>query len=54
LKNYNFSEVKVFSIFNIIFWSFIVFGYFLVNFGDFQGLWKNEEIQDGGSKMATI
>jgi len=34
--------------------SFIGFGYFLVNFGDCEKFWKNQEIQDGGSKMAAI
>ena len=34
--------------------SFIGFGYFLVNFGNFQRFWKNQEIQDGGSKLAAV
>jgi len=34
--------------------SFIEFRYCLVNFGKFQRFWKNQEIQDGGSKMAAI
>ena len=34
--------------------SFIDFAYYLVNFGDFQRFWKNQEVQDGGSKMAAV
>ena len=34
--------------------SFIDFGYFLINFGKIQRFWKNQEFQDGRSKMAAI
>ena len=34
--------------------SFIDFGYFLVIFGKIQRFWKNQEIQEGGYKMAAI
>ena len=33
---------------------YIDFGYFLANFGNFQLFWKNQEIQDDGSKMAAV
>jgi len=32
---------------------FTSFYHFLVTFGGFKGFGKNEEIQDGGSKMAS-
>ena len=53
LKNYNFSEVSFTFLYHYFSCSFIDFSYFLVNFGKFQKFWKNQEIQDSGSKMAA-
>ena len=54
MKNYNFLENRTSYSFRPFSCSAIDFDYFSVNFGAFGRLWKNQEIQDGGTKMPAV